>query len=96
MESKLDKDRGFLREKKSSENGDLQGDALLGLLKNRWRKLSDEDLRQINGKIDDLADKLQCRYHWSKAKSHREINSFVSTISAQLASNASPFGHGTA
>lgn len=43
-------------------------------LKEKWPNLTDEDIRQINGRIDTLIAKLQQRYGYTKEQAENEIN----------------------
>lgn len=43
-------------------------------LKERWPNLTDEDIRQINGRMDQLISKLQQRYGYSKEQVENEIS----------------------
>lgn len=42
-------------------------------LRERWPRLTEEDLRQINGRFDQLSDKLQQRYGYTSAQAEEEI-----------------------
>lgn len=42
-------------------------------LRERWPRLTEEDLRQINGRFDQLSDKLQQRYGYTNAQAEEEI-----------------------
>lgn len=42
-------------------------------LREKWPRLTEEDLRQINGRFDQLSDKLQQRYGYTSAQAEEEI-----------------------
>ncbi len=42
-------------------------------LRDKWNKLTEEDVRQIDGRFDRLSDKLQQRYGYSSAQAEEEI-----------------------
>ncbi len=46
---------------------------LMGKAKERWGKLTDNDITEINGKTEQLVGKLQERYGWSKEQAEREV-----------------------
>lgn len=47
---------------------------LQGKIKEKWGKLTDDDLRQIGGKRDQLVGKLQERYGMAKDAAERELD----------------------
>jgi len=51
---------------------------LKGKVKEKWGKLTDDDISQINGKWDQLTGKLQQRYGWNKEHAEREMNDWCS------------------
>ena len=48
-----------------------------GKLRLNWIKLTDEDITRINGRRDELANRLQERYGFAKAEAEREIGAWV-------------------
>jgi uncharacterized protein YjbJ (UPF0337 family) len=46
---------------------------LTGRIKERWGKLTDDDLAVINGQRDQLEGKLQERYGYAKDQARREV-----------------------
>ena len=44
-----------------------------------WVKLTDEDLKRIGGRRDELVKRLQARYGFSKNEAQREIGAWVKT-----------------
>ncbi|PWT96159.1 MAG: hypothetical protein C5B53_10155 [Candidatus Melainabacteria bacterium] len=59
----------------------LQGDwtHLKGKIKEKWGKLTDDDLKVIEGKRDQLSGKLQERYGYAKEKAEKELDEFCRT-----------------
>jgi uncharacterized protein YjbJ (UPF0337 family) len=51
-----------------------------GKVKEKWGKLTDDDLTTIGGKKDQLAGKLQERYGYQKAQAERELDEFARTL----------------
>nr|WP_298137278.1 CsbD family protein [uncultured Pseudomonas sp.] len=47
-----------------------------GSIKQRWGKLTDDDVDVAEGHTDYLVGKLQERYGWSKEKAEEEVNDF--------------------
>lgn len=48
-----------------------------GKAKQKWGKLTDDDLTVIAGKRDELAGLLQERYGYAKEQAEKEIDEFV-------------------
>lgn len=48
-----------------------------GQVKQKWGKLTDDDLTTIAGKRDQLAGKLQERYGYGKDQAERELDDFT-------------------
>lgn len=57
---------------------------LKGQLKQKWGKLTDDDLTQINGKREELLGRLQNRYGYAKDKAEEELSSFEKSISTKF------------
>jgi len=53
---------------------------LEGSVKEKWGKLTDDDLTVIAGKRDKLLGKLQERYGYEKAQAEKELETFVGSI----------------
>ncbi len=47
-----------------------------GRVKEKWGKLTDDDLTVIAGKRDQLAGKLQERYGYEKGQAEKELDEF--------------------
>jgi uncharacterized protein YjbJ (UPF0337 family) len=58
---------------------------LKGSLKNKFGKLTDDDLSRADGSREYLSGKLQERYGWQKDQIDREINSFEKTLHQKAA-----------
>jgi uncharacterized protein YjbJ (UPF0337 family) len=56
----------------------LEGDwkNLKGKIKEKWGKLTDDDLKVIEGKRDQLAGKLQERYGYAADQLKKEMDEF--------------------
>ncbi|HEY5156434.1 MAG TPA: CsbD family protein [Anaerolineales bacterium] len=48
-----------------------------GLVRQRWGKLTDDDLIRLSGKTEELAGLLQQRYGYGKAQAENEINGWL-------------------
>jgi uncharacterized protein YjbJ (UPF0337 family) len=51
-----------------------------GKVREKWGKLTDDDLEQIAGKRDQLAGKLQQRYGYAKDQAERELDEFAKSL----------------
>lgn len=51
-----------------------------GSLKQKWGKLTDDDLTQLKGRRDRIVAKLQERYGDAKEKFETEIDEFIARI----------------
>lgn len=51
---------------------------LKGQVRQRWGKLTDDDLAQLNGKTEELVSVLQQRYGYGKAQAEIEITHWLS------------------
>jgi uncharacterized protein YjbJ (UPF0337 family) len=50
---------------------------LKGQVRQKWAKLTDDDLARLSGKIEELAGVLQQRYGYGKAQAEIEINNWL-------------------
>lgn len=50
-----------------------------GAIKEKWGKLTDSDMTEINGKKEKMIGKLQTRYGYAKEKAEKEIKDFEDT-----------------
>ena len=51
-----------------------------GKLKQKWAKLTDDDIQAVEGKSDELRGRLQERYGYSKEEAEKHINDFSGTL----------------
>ena len=51
-----------------------------GSVKEKWGKLTDDDLTVIAGKRDQLSGVLQKRYGYAKERAEREMDEFMRSI----------------
>lgn len=51
-----------------------------GKFKEKWAKLTDDDLAAVAGKRTQLVGKLQERYGYEKEKAHEELDAFEDTL----------------
>lgn len=51
-----------------------------GQLKEKWGKLTDDEITQSEGRTDILAGKIQERYGQTKDAALKEVNEFFKTI----------------
>jgi uncharacterized protein YjbJ (UPF0337 family) len=47
-----------------------------GKVKAQWGKLTDDDLKQLEGNAEQLAGKLQQRYGLARAEAERQVQEF--------------------
>jgi uncharacterized protein YjbJ (UPF0337 family) len=55
---------------------------LKGAAKQRWAKLTDDDLTMLSGKKDELIGRLQERYGYTREQAETEANDFARANSA--------------
>ena len=48
-----------------------------GLIKKRWGKLTDDELKQINGSLEELSGAIQVKYGESKESVMANINNLI-------------------
>jgi uncharacterized protein YjbJ (UPF0337 family) len=53
---------------------------LKGTLKSQWSKLTDEDLKNLAGKKDQIVGKLQQRYGILKEEAERQVDEWISKL----------------
>jgi len=56
---------------------------LTGKVKEKWGKLTDDDLSAINGQKDQFIGKLQERYGYAKDRATREVDEFCDQCGCQ-------------
>jgi len=63
---------------------------LKGTVKQRWGKLTDDDLTTISGKKDELVGKLQERYGYTREQALREADEWAAAASTDLDATSTP------
>jgi uncharacterized protein YjbJ (UPF0337 family) len=53
---------------------------LSGKVKEKWGKLTDDDLTAIGGKKDQLVGRLQQRYGYGKEQAEKELDEFTRNL----------------
>lgn len=61
-----------------------QWGVLKGHIKEKWGKLTDDDITQINGKRDQLLGLLQKRYGYEKERAEKELDLWEKNCFAKL------------
>ncbi len=51
-----------------------------GKVKQKWGKLTDDDLTAIGGKRDELVGRLQKHYGYAKDEAERELDDFTRSL----------------
>ena len=54
---------------------------LKGNVKEKWGKLTDDDLNVIEGKRDQLEGKLQQRYGYAKDQARKDVDDWFNSLS---------------
>ena len=54
----------------------------LGKVKEKWGKLTDDDLTKINGKKEQLVGKVQERYGIAKEVAEKQVDEFAQSYSS--------------
>jgi uncharacterized protein YjbJ (UPF0337 family) len=73
----------FRKEQQKEMNWDtIQGNwkQIAGKVKEKWGKLTDDDLTAIAGKRDQLAGKLQQRYGYARDQAEKELDEFSKSL----------------
>jgi uncharacterized protein YjbJ (UPF0337 family) len=63
---------------------------LKGLVKQRWGKLTDDDITAMSGKKDELIGKLQERYGITKEQAQREADEWARAAQSDLDATSTP------
>ena len=60
----------------------IKGDwkQVTGKVKEKWGKLTDDDLTTIEGKRDQLAGLIQQRYGYAKEQAEKELDEFTKAL----------------
>jgi uncharacterized protein YjbJ (UPF0337 family) len=56
---------------------------LKGDVKTKWAKLTDEDLKAIEGKLDNLVSKVVERYDVKKEQAHTQVSEWADRLEAR-------------
>ncbi len=51
-----------------------------GQVKQKWAKLTDDDIKQMSGRKDELLGRLQKHYGYSKDEAEREVDVFTESV----------------
>ncbi len=51
-----------------------------GKIKEKWGKLTDDDLLRVNGKREELLGRLQEKYGFEKALAEKELSEFTKSL----------------
>lgn len=64
------------------KNNVLEGkwNEIKGQVKQKWGKLTDNDLLEIKGNVQKLSGKLQKQYGYQENEAKREIDNFIKDI----------------
>lgn len=65
-----------------------------GKVKEKWGKLTDDDLTTINGKREQLVGKIQERYGLAKDQAEKQLDEFTSSLNETDARRDSSKAHG--
>ncbi len=57
---------------------------LTGSVRERWGKLTDDDLTTAGGKKDKLVGRIQERYGIEREEAEKQVNEFADSAEAQL------------
>ena len=49
-----------------------------GEVRNRWGKITDDDVSQIQGDVEKMIGKIQERYGYSRQQAEKELDEFLS------------------
>lgn len=60
-----------------------QWNQLKGELKSKWAKLTDDDLKFVGGKKEQLIGKLQERYGVMKEEAERQVDEWIAKLDQQ-------------
>jgi uncharacterized protein YjbJ (UPF0337 family) len=65
---------------------------LKGSVKQRWAKLTDDDVTALSGKKDQLVGKIQERYGITREQAEKEANEWANAVSADAKSMSANAG----
>lgn len=64
-----------------------------GAAKQRWAKLTDDDMTSLSGKRDELVGKIQERYGYTREQAQKEADAWAEETKAQAHSAAAAAKH---
>src|SRR5436190_1638711 len=73
-------EQSFAHQRRLTMNWDIvkgKWNQVVGQLKSKWGKLSDDDWTTIGGKKDALVGKIQERYGYKKEQAEKEADEFI-------------------
>lgn len=53
-----------------------------GIIKEKWGKLTDDEINQVNGNFDQLLGKLQQRYGYNRERAEEELRNWNPAVGA--------------
>jgi len=59
---------------------EVKGKEVKGKVKEKWAKLTDDDLTAINGQREQLEGRLQQRYGYAKDQARKDVDTWFSTL----------------
>lgn len=59
-----------------------------GAAKQRWAKLTDDDMTALSGKRDELVGKIQERYGYTREQAQKEADAWADEVKAESYSTA--------
>ena len=68
----------------NSDQFEGQWKQLKGKVKQRWGKLTDDDLTSLSGKKDELVGRIQQRYGITREQAEKEADEWATTSAADL------------
>ncbi len=68
----------YKEEKMNKDIFEGNWEEIKGKMKQKWGKLTDDDLDVIDGQREELVGKIQARYGISKEKAEQEADNFLS------------------
>lgn len=66
----------------SKADFDNKWDSMQGLFKSWWDKLTDDDMKQVDGRYDRMLSMIQLRYGYKREQAKRELNSRMAAFEA--------------
>ncbi|RYZ87009.1 MAG: CsbD family protein [Proteobacteria bacterium] len=51
-----------------------------GSIKANWNKLTDDDLEEIGGRLNELEGRIQNRYGWARQQTRESVSSFLRSV----------------